>query len=83
VVRKYKQKQRDVAKRYRELMAEKEAAAAAEAAVLSETLEEISNQEIEAICQECEKIMTEMIEPKKKRASRKKKMVDAGTQTDL
>ena len=83
VVRKYQQKQRDEAKRYRELMAEKEAAEAAAAAVLAETLEEISTQELEAVCEECEKIMGEMIEPKKKRASRKKKVVDAGTQTDL
>ena len=83
VVRKYQQKQRDEAKRYRELMAEKEAAeAAAEASAITLTIEEISTQELEAVCQECEKIMTEMIEPKKKRASRKKKVVDAGTQTD-
>ena len=76
VVRVYQQKQRDHAKLYRELMAEKEASEAAEAAAITETLEEVSTQELEAVCQECENIMTEMVQPKKKRASRKKKVVD-------
>jgi len=82
VVRKYQQKQRDEAKLYRELMAEKEAAAAAEANAIKLTVEEMTTQELEVLCKECEEVMTQMVTPKKKRASRKKKVVEAGTQTE-